>query len=268
MEPRYVFFPAQEDRKNIGKIYSGGSFRLEIRAPESLVTDIDHALWAWFAFGGIGGRTRRGCGALFCKEYANTWKAEAMLGDGQRRGWSILRGGTAVMGARRKPWTACWEECIKMLQEFRQDRPQPRARSRWPEPDEIRRIRGVHSSNHAPINTGKGFPRAVLGLPILFHFKTAGDPGQNTLNVVNNEDLELRMASPAIIKPFAISPVEAIPLLLILNGPQLQDVQDIQLVLKQKRETTEIIPPPDAKPVFQKLVAHAKRSWQGEVYQL
>jgi CRISPR-associated protein Cmr1 len=267
-QPRYVLFPAQENRKNVGRIYTGGSFRLEVRAPEPLIADVDSALWAWFAFGGIGGRTRRGCGSLYCKTYAHTWKAEAMLGDGLPRGWPTLKGGTGVMGTKKSPWANCWQECIDMLQTFRQDRPRPRARSKWPEPDEIRRIRETHASNHEPVNLLRGFPRAALGLPILFHFKTPGDPEQNTLNVVDSDDVELRMASPVILKPFAVSATEAVPLLLVLNTQPLKSVQGVQLVLKQKRGVTEKIAPPDPAPVLRRLVEFAKTTWQGQEYPL
>jgi CRISPR-associated protein Cmr1 len=267
-QPRYVLFPAQENRRNVGRIYTGGSFRLEVRAPEPLIADVDSALWAWFAFGGIGGRTRRGCGSLYCNTFANTWKPEVMLGESTPRGWPTLRGGTSVIGARNSPWANCWQECVDMLQAFRQDRPRPRARSRWPEPDEIRRIRGVHASNHEPVNPVSGFPRAALGLPILYHFKTPEDPEQNTLNVVNDDEVELRMASPVILKPFAVSATEAKPLLLVLNTQPLKSTQGVQLVLKQKRGTTERIAPPNAEPVLRRLVEFAKTTWQGQEYPL
>lgn len=270
--PRYVLFPAQENRKEIGRIYTGGGFRIEVRAPEGLITDVDAALWAWFAFGGIGGRTRRGCGSLYCKTYAQTWKAESMLGDGLARDWPTLKGGTVVMGAKKGSWADSWRQCIELLQAFRQDRPRPRARSKWPEPDEIRRIRGSHASNHEPVNPGTGFPRATLGLPIIYHFKTPGDPEQNTLNVVDRENVELRMASPVILKPFAVSATEAVPLLLVLNTPSiaqsLKGMEGAELLLKQKRGTSVRVDPPDPLPVFRRLVEFAKTTWQGQEYPL
>jgi CRISPR-associated protein Cmr1 len=133
-QPKYALFPAQEDRSKIGRVYRGGSFRLQVRAPQHLVSDVDAALWAWFAFGGIGGRTRRGCGSLFCKAYAHTWKAESMLGDGSSRDWPVLRGGTAIMGVAKSDWNSCWQTCIELLRQFRQDRANPRGRSKWPSP--------------------------------------------------------------------------------------------------------------------------------------
>src|SRR5258708_6652659 len=133
-QPKYVLFPAQEDRKRTGYIYQGGSFRLEVRAPQSLVDDVDSALWAWFTFGGIGGRTRRGCGALYCKTYVHTWKAESLLGDGRPRDWPVLRGGVAVMGGRKRRWRSGLETFIQVLQHFSHTRyPLPVPRN-WPQP--------------------------------------------------------------------------------------------------------------------------------------
>jgi CRISPR-associated protein Cmr1 len=275
-QPKYVLFPAQENRKVIGKVYRGGGFRLEVRTPEDLVADVDSALWAWFTFGGIGGRTRRGCGALYCKAYAHTWKSESLLGAADRspRDWPILSGGAAVMGASKSDWNSCWESCIRVLQSFRQDRIHPRGRSNWPEPDEIRRLRNAHSARHEPVNQARGFPRAALGLPIIFQFKTPGDPEPNTLNVVDKEGEEWRMASPVILKPWAISAAEAIPLLVALNTKTIEDQllssngAKPKLVLKQKHEPAPRPVPPPGREAIDRLVRFAAQEWKGQVYPL
>ncbi len=46
------------------------SFTLRLRYPEELSEDVEAAVWAWVNFGGLGARTRRGCGVLLCKEIA------------------------------------------------------------------------------------------------------------------------------------------------------------------------------------------------------
>lgn len=269
-EPKYALFPLQENRREIGNVYRGGNFRLEVRTPKQFVDDVDAALWAWLTFGGIGGRTRRGCGALYCSAYAHTWKSESLTGDGTARDWPVLRGGMAVMGTGKSDWISCWKSCIDVLQKFRQDRPQPRARSRWPEPDEIRRIRGVHHPQHAPVNPSHEFPRAALGLPIIFQFKSSEDPEPNTLNVVDEQDMELRMASPVILKPWAVSATEAIPLLIALNtkpmGEQLRTLEKTRLVLKQKQDIHPVEPP--GRGAIDRLISFAAQSWSGQVYPL
>jgi CRISPR-associated protein Cmr1 len=258
LQPDYALFPAQEDRKRIGKVYVGGRFRMEIAAPADTLDEVDAALWAWLTFGGIGGRTRRGAGALYCQPYAYTWKPEAFKGDGTPRPWPTLKSGSAVMGSRKLSWSECWNECIALLREFRQQqRFRPRGRSRWPEPDEIRRLRDQWAPQHAPENPEHAFPRAALGLPIIFHFKTDGDPEPNTLNVIAEDGKEARMASPVILKPWATSTSEAIPLLVVLNAPGPP-----RRTLRQAR-AADIPVTRGTRPVLEELTQLAERNWAG-----
>jgi CRISPR/Cas system CMR-associated protein Cmr1 (group 7 of RAMP superfamily) len=174
------------------------------------------------------------------------------------------------MGTGKSDWFSCWKSCIDVLQTFRQDRPHPRGRSRWPEPDEIRRIRGVHPPQHAPVNPLHEFPRAALGLPIIFQFKSSEDPEPNTLNVIDDQDMELRMASPVILKPWAVSATEAIPLLISLNtkpmAEQLQSLPGTRLVLKQKQDLHQVEPP--GREAIDRLISLAAKTWSGQVYPL
>ena len=48
-------------------VSEGCSFTLRVDYPCGLKADVEAAVWAWTNFGGIGARTRRGCGALYCK---------------------------------------------------------------------------------------------------------------------------------------------------------------------------------------------------------
>lgn len=72
----YTLFPFQgtpPDSKSPQKpaeYISSASFRLTIRTWNELTSDVETALKAWVNFGGVGARTRRGCGALFCRELA------------------------------------------------------------------------------------------------------------------------------------------------------------------------------------------------------
>lgn len=81
LAPPYVLFPFRpeeiKDRPPDGRLPSNGRsaiqdvrFKLELDFPSKLREDVESAVWAWVNFGGIGSRTRRGCGALFCKELA------------------------------------------------------------------------------------------------------------------------------------------------------------------------------------------------------
>lgn len=202
-------------------------------------TEIESALRAWLAYGGIGARTRRGCGAVHCKDLTST--PPTILGE-------IFAGPSAGNALD------AWKAAVAVYQEFRQT---PRGkkhsktiqtkngpksiqvpgRSHWPEADSIRNVTGCslkprhgqsprdvpadedtadHSKPVVPAQTLPSFPKAVLGLPINFHF--ADGPGKNHPGMPNKDpqDVQLvpllknasgaceeadRLASPVITRP-------------------------------------------------------------------
>lgn len=72
----YVLFPFQgkapdsDEPKDPSKMVKSARFKLitHISSPndDNIEKDVEAAVWAWVNFGGIGARTRRGCGALYC----------------------------------------------------------------------------------------------------------------------------------------------------------------------------------------------------------
>lgn len=129
----------------------------------------------------------------------------------EKRGWMLkLRGSHAQA-------MAAWEDAVVALHDFRQKEGLARntgkessrpGRSRWPEPDAIRRITGKNDPRHGPDHpAGNVFPRAAFGLPIIFHFKDerTGDPTDTTLKPVPNGEGNAaeRMASPLILRPYS-----------------------------------------------------------------
>lgn len=212
---RYALFPPFEEkvkRLDERRLQRGGGFRLTVslrRNSTELRDDVDAALWAWLNLGGLGARTRRGAGALYCAQYAG-WSPSRILGDGTVRDWPVLKGGILICGAQPSPWQKCWDDLLRFYREFRQDRGlQGRGKTNWPEPDQIRNLR-----QHGGQPTG-GFPRGVLGLPIIFHFKDRWDPSDQILSCDSRNG---RMASPVILRPLAISNDQALPVILVLNA--------------------------------------------------
>jgi len=65
-----------------------GRLRLRVRFPKELHQDVETAVWAWVNFGGLGARTRRGCGSLFGREPVRTGDRCGRKGD-QRTGAAI-----------------------------------------------------------------------------------------------------------------------------------------------------------------------------------
>lgn len=75
----------------------------------------------------------------------------------------------------------------------------PAGRSCFPEPDALRRIQRNlgYDKRHEPVHqAGNVFPRAVFGLPILFHSHQ-----ERAVNATVNPSNGERLASPLIIRP-------------------------------------------------------------------
>lgn len=233
---KYILFPFQASAKYLSK----ASFTLRVRYRKGLRSDVEMAVWAWVNFGGLGARTRRGCGSLLCKELApenvgaiktwfEKWTASHLP---EKREWPVLPGNILVQTQTAYPPRDAWEKIISCYQSFRQgpglarnpgSRPNRPGRSRWPEPEVIRKMTGSRAPQHSqlPYMPQDAFPRAEFGLPIVFHFKDRGDPPDTTLTPPNDE----RMASPLIIKPLALVNGKAVPLIVRLMTPALDKVE-------------------------------------------
>lgn len=216
--PAYVLFPAQ------GKVEQGAlktapaklldagarwnlAMGLDPKLREDQRAQVREALAWWATFGGVGARTRRGCGAVEVKD-ANGARVCIYHAEIERHGFSLhLRKASA--GA-----VDAWREAVAQMKEFRQGKgigrhpgnePNRPGRSFWPEPDAIRRITGSHASKHAPEHlAGDCFPRAAFGLPIIFHFKDPEEPTDTTLKPRPDDGKASseRMASPIILRPY------------------------------------------------------------------
>ena len=206
---------------------------------DDITLDVETALRAWLRFGGIGARTRRGCGGVHSA--SEEIQGPLALGSGM----------VVLVGRGCNTPVEAWRAAVKVYQEFRQSFRGPRhkkklasgkeasvpGRSYWPEPDSLRKLTGcslkpapggpvtsdppeVNTSDHsAPVVSSEvlpAFPRASLGLPIIFHF--ADGPGEKRparsdrdpaavellpliLNERGDEVAGTRMASPVITRP-------------------------------------------------------------------
>jgi CRISPR-associated protein Cmr1 len=208
--------------------------------------DVEAALWAWVNFGGIGARTRRGCGALFCAQLApknlddvGRWfqahSKKYELAPAGEPAWPILANLPRIAGRLEKPQQA-WISAIAAMRTFRQGEGVGRnpgvggrpGRSRWPEADSIRALTGAGDPKHMePVTikdakTHPAFPRARFGLPIVFHFK--GEPigtkeGVELYPKLGNEQFT-RMSSPLILRPLGVGDgTQAVPMILRLRAP-------------------------------------------------
>lgn len=159
----------------------------------------------WANFGGLGFRSRRGMGAFWVKECTSHPEINKPLTEEEvkQAGCQLVTRNAQGTEALKQLQTA-----IDKFKNFRQgvnmgrnsgkqaNRP---GRSRWPEPDAIRTITKSHASQHEPEHpAGQHFPRAVFGLPILYHFVGRGEPsGNNEIALIGSE----RHPSPLILRP-------------------------------------------------------------------
>lgn len=206
----YALFPAKSNDNSLLK--EGGEFTIQISYPAKwdedgkFTKEVESAIWAWVNFGGIGARTRRGCGALFCEDIKGTFAIPEKL-------HGVFIGNNSEENAM-----SAWQKAVNIYKRFRQDdfrgaKHKKRVgrdgkevlvpgRSKWSEPDSIRYLTGcslkprpedrdriekvvdpaIDTHDHsAPLVAPElmpCFPRAVLGLPIEIHFADGpGDKG-------------------------------------------------------------------------------------------
>lgn len=260
--PPYALFSFQgnaRERTPPAKARKNVEFSLALRYPAKVETEVQAALWAWVNFGGIGARTRRGCGALYCSEFApsstsrvadwltNARKKYELPEKPQARPWSTF--GIIYLALKNPQLTlTAWNEAIRIFQEFRQgvgvgrnlgrSTNQP-GRSRWPEADSLRALTGRGEARHFPSITASNlrenpaFPRAAFGLPIIFHFKDSAD-SPNDSELYPKE--RTRMASPIILRPLALDAGgQSVALIVQLSTPRLE-----VLVLKKLPANPEL----------------------------
>ena len=229
--------PGSEPEKYPGLFVESGRFTLRMRFPEILRADVEAAVRAWANFGSLGARGRRGCGSLYCEEIApesveqvGTWFKAIGPARNVVREWPTFPPSIFVRPEAGPP-VQVWDWIIGRFRHFRQGEEFARnrgpGRSRFPEPETVRRITLRRWEKHEPWDMPDGFPRAELGLPIVFHFKddNKGEPTQTTLLPYVNGETRERMASPIILKPLALADRRAVPLILPLVTAGVQQVE-------------------------------------------
>ncbi len=262
-----------------------GEYKISLRisGSSSWADQVNCALQAWLTFGGVGGRTRRGFGAV---DGALTHRRPTQLLSelrSQEIDFEGTDGGSyAIPLVAQLPATSAgiafgrqefgfgapdmdgvtpaeraWIEAANKLRHFRQGegmgrvsrRDKPRdappnrpGRSYWPEPDQIRSLRGLTSdpqSKRASRGLPRKFPRAEFGMPIEFEFFGDRDVYYRVNNQTNtvrgdrvldkhslNPAGKDRMASPLVLRPRQSSAQDGVykAMALQLHVPHLADV--------------------------------------------
>jgi CRISPR-associated protein Cmr1 len=202
--PGYVLFPLLGKRNTNFSLLKAYSFTLRFACPPDQKTKIENAVTLWLLFGGLGARTRRGAGSLWCPAVNDHFKAPGEILAFLRKmtpaapavagvespAFPVLSGGRLVMNSikQTEPTTA-WNALLGLgdngytknppgYGDLRQGRNLARSpggarpgRSHWPEADSLRTMSATHSPTHTPRpNSGEWFPRAAYGLPLQFSF--------------------------------------------------------------------------------------------------
>jgi CRISPR-associated protein Cmr1 len=257
--PGYGLFPfrRQQDGTPPAQCLPPGLvFCLTLSVPACYIAQIQEAVRAWIHFGGIGARTRRGCGSLELLSISEgTLPALSNVEVPGGSSWPLLPA-TALLadvGNNADPLRA-WKLAVEAYAKYRtmppfardphgnpdeQGRSKP-GRSYWPEPDAIRRITETHK--HRPVHSVPiGFPRADLGLPIIFHYQQdrrlpGREPDDVTLEGADSGFT--RFASPVVSKAvFYQNSWKS--LILILNSPH---VWSKNILLKRSGTVLRAVP--------------------------
>jgi CRISPR-associated protein Cmr1 len=302
--PGYALQPFQgqkderpEPRPASGSV--GDLFDLTLAFPANRRAEVYLAVSAWCWYGGIGARSRRGCGSLTADLLTSGGPQpvpQPIVASVTRANddLTILSGAQYVIGppssGRNMDAISAWNESIKVYQDFRQGMgfarnvgpprkpggPNMPARSKWPEPETLRNLMGQRLPKHGPIAHTPGFPRAELGLPIIFHFQGNDrrrpnaadvDPADATLS--GPHKAQARFASPVITKAIYLGNGDYRPLVLVLNAPHVWHCGSLQLTFGEMTHTvprtaiahTNIPPMVKNKPIRAALLDYVHSVW-------
>lgn len=239
--PPYAMFPWEPVSKP--PFTQNVTFRVEITAPVKFTNELEVAMAAWVHLGGVGQRTHRGMGSLRCTGGPLLPLASVL---------AAAEAGPALVTTLPSPGNVlvhtegnypeavgAWAEAVDMYRYFRQGEGFAREESRnydgrpgqshYPEADSIRRWSGI--KDHPIHILFDGFPRADLGLPIIFEFKAAEGvqvPPKTELNSASRG--RSRFASPVITKAWwDANTCRFRPLIAIMNAPHAWEGGSVRL---------------------------------------
>ena len=230
----YFLFPFREQREQnipaaVGRRQVSFQLRLTLDASlsEAQRAEVRTALKAWIAFGGVGARTRRGCGALTVMgANANQWLPPTQ-GLAQWLGmppnaasncdWTTLAGARGIVVPTASPEKA-WSELGQFWARFRKGHfaqaYSPMSGGKW------RDYRQVLCQLRSQGNTLR-LAKPFLGLPIVYQKFGKQTPFTGTLEPAESG----RMASPVILKPIALQGGKYGALVLVMNAPKPNRIQ-------------------------------------------
>ncbi len=212
--PYFLFSRSPKHGDPLAVLCKNAEVEVALSVPVANRAEVMDTLALWLAFGGYGSRSRRGAGSFEWEKGDVPPLTQEILRDLLKK---LPAGSWLMLGPSRHDPLSAWTDLETPFRTFRQEPGFARnqgsnnkpGRSRWPEPDAIRRLTNRHAPTHAPSHpVDRAFPRAAMGLPIVFHFKDEklGDPKDTTLvprESANGPLLE-RWGSPLHLKPIRL----------------------------------------------------------------
>ena len=231
----YLLFPFNSDKGQPEAVARKElSFKLILSCPDSNQDEVKTALKAWIAFGGIGARSRRGCGALQVTDKPDEYLMKAPYQDwmqslltvktSETSDFSVLNNARVSIGELtdcEKVWRKLAEFWIKFRKgNINADSLQTAQRSgcKWPDYREV-----LTPFERNPTQT-VALAKPYFGLPINYNKFPESHPPANYSPIVKSELTE-RMASPVILKPIACADGKIRPLLVTLSAPRPKRVR-------------------------------------------
>ena len=244
--PPYVLFPLQGNKEEaFFTVVTKQKFQLALHCRMEDREAVEASVKLWVLFGGIGARTKRGCGSIACQQIMNEFSSAETIQQFLRNFQCAGRDANPFATAPypqlqncRFAWdkvsakgdaTAAWKGFLDEYGAFRQGEGKAREPSkpglkhpgptRWPEADAIRRLSGkkpgLHTAQAHP--AGTWFPRAAYGLPILTKFKDQAKEPTGQLTLAPAGEGQDRWPSPVILKIIRLASGDLLKTCLILN---------------------------------------------------
>jgi len=216
---------------------NGVEFELGVTVPAEYRPEVERAIKAWVTLGGVGSRTRRGCGAL---QPIGTGSISALLPPNERSAlhewlvelagpvpvgapeWSTLSGAGLVYGNECAPLQA-WRDLGKFWSRFRkghftESHPEynPLDGGKWRDHDRLRNYRGEDRIALA---------KPLLGLPTIYQdFPSRGSKPRSFSGTLESAETS-RMASPVLLKPVFFADGRTRPVVVVLRAPQPRTIR-------------------------------------------
>jgi len=236
-EAGYFVFPFNSDKENPiadGRKEITFKIRIVLSTEQDKEDEIRHAIQAWLLFGGVGTRTRRGCGALRCREKG--WLPESsshtefirqLVGATTTSSkHPTLSGSWVLFGRAARDSESCWRGLGRFWAQFRKGH----FAAEYPHHNR-NSMSGGKWGDHSTLTARRwedhevALNKPYLGLPIIYQ-DFPGDPKfRGKFHGEISNGVTGRMASPIIMKPVAFADGTVRPMIACLSAPEPESIK-------------------------------------------